>query len=68
MTTHTCGGTIATHQSPDPAAEPRDYRYCDRCGAFSYEEGDLPEGTDRAANKEAWDDGEDCSPDAEVRS
>lgn len=67
-TTHACGGTIATHQSPDPAAEPRDYRYCDRCHAFSYEEDYMPSGTDREANRDAWDDGADYSPEAEVRS
>ncbi len=71
MRTHTCGGTIIRHGSPDPAADPRDYLYCDRCGAFRYfgeeeeEEDGPPSGTDREANRAAWDDGDDASPEAD---
>lgn len=52
---HDCGGTILS--GPD-------HIYCDRCRAFTYDDDDtLPTGTDPAANRQAWDDGEDCSPD-----
>ena len=50
---HECGGTILA--GPD-------HSYCDRCGAFAYDAMPLPGGTDVAANKAAWDDGDDCSP------
>lgn len=56
-TYHVCGGTILTGTEVDT------YRYCDRCGAFTFDqEGDLPSGADKEANREAWDAGEDSSP------
>ncbi len=67
MKRHNCGGAAHTHASPDPAAEPRDYLYCDCCGAFSYGGGGgtLPSGTDRLLNQAAWNAGEDASPEAQ---
>ena len=59
---HVCGGTILAGNLGG-----NDYRYCDRCGAFTYDSaGDLPAGTDREANREAWDESEECSPGAET--
>lgn len=53
---HVCGGTILSAGCGDQA-----HSYCDRCGAFTYT-GDVPEGSDRAANRAAWDAGDDRSP------
>lgn len=61
---HACGGTILHGGSGEQA-----HSYCDRCRAFAYDSADLdelPTGTDKAANRKAWDYGEECSPDAEV--
>jgi hypothetical protein len=56
--THVCGGTILSGGSGEQS-----HIYCDRCHAFSYDtEGDLPDGTDEAANRAAWDAGESESP------
>lgn len=61
---HNCGGTVLTGASGEQA-----HLYCDRCGAFTYDtDAELPTGTDKAANRRAYDDGEQCSPDAEVVS
>jgi hypothetical protein len=59
--THDCGGTVLVGA---PGAGETEHRYCDRCGAYSYLTTGLPTGTDREANREAWDAGEDESPDA----
>jgi hypothetical protein len=55
-----CGGTVLTGGSGEQA-----HIYCDRCGAFTHntENSELPTGTDREANRAAFDDGEFCSPD-----
>ena len=53
---HTCGGTILTGGAGEQA-----HRYCDQCGAYAYS-GPVPSGTDKAANKAAWDNGDDASP------
>jgi hypothetical protein len=52
-----CGGTILTAT---------DHYYCDRCGAYQYHDvdDDFPTGRDPVSNREAWDSGEDRSPDA----
>jgi hypothetical protein len=64
MSYHICGGTILDGGLGSPEAE---HRYCDRCGAFRYGSDDeLPDGTDREANRAAFEDGEDASPDAAV--
>lgn len=58
-----CGGTLLVAASGTPDA----YEYCDRCGAFRFDvDGDMddfPTGTDREANREAFENGEECSPD-----
>ena len=58
-TTHVCGGTLITGGSGETA-----HTCCDRCGAFAYDsyDGEFPGGTDKAANQQAWDDGDECSP------
>jgi hypothetical protein len=63
-TNHPCGGTILTGGSGEQA-----HHYCDRCGAFAYDsyldEGNaFPDGTNKTANQEAYDAGEECSPKA----
>lgn len=56
-----CGGTVLSGASGTPQA----HTYCDRCGAYTHVDCDpLPTGTDKAANKEAWDRGDESSPDA----
>lgn len=57
--THDCGGTILTGRDEGNGAV---YRYCDTCGAYTYGYA-MPSGTDRVANRDAWDHGEDRSPD-----
>lgn len=58
QTTHDCGGTILT----EPAHDGYDsHEYCDACGAYAYE-GEVPHGTDAAANRAARDAGEERSP------
>ena len=55
-----CGGTILTG-----GAGAEEHEYCDRCGAFRYssdEDDDFPTGADRRANREAWDNGDERSP------
>jgi hypothetical protein len=55
---HVCGGTIGHGGSGETR-----HKYCDRCGAFTYDlDADLPTGTDRAANRAAYDNGDDESP------
>ena len=58
---HACGGTLLIGGSGDG-----EHYYCDRCRAFIYAtEGgaaDVPDGIDKAANREAWDNGDDSSP------
>jgi len=50
------------------------HHYCDRCGAYAYDDtGEpVPDGIDQAANRAAWDEGDDASPgaveEAEVHS
>lgn len=59
-TTHpNCGGTILTGGAGEQA-----HIYCDRCHAFTYTStGEtVPGGTDREANRAAWDAGDDRSP------
>lgn len=66
MHTDTCHGTLAS--GPSPAANGTHYIYCTTCQAYTYYdvEGheDMPQGTDRAVNQAAWDDGYLASPDA----
>jgi hypothetical protein len=50
---HACGGTLLA--GPD-------HSYCDRCAAFAYDGAPVPSGTDRAANRAAWDAGDEASP------
>lgn len=61
--THTCGGTILIGGSGEQA-----HSYCDRCRAFLYNSADdaedFPTGTDIEANRAAWDDGDERSPEA----
>lgn len=59
---HACGGTILYS-----AGNGEPYHYCDRCGAFAYgdDASDVPDGTDQAANRAAWDGGDTESPSAE---
>ena len=56
-----CGGTILSGGAGEQAHD-----YCDRCGAFRYDSADepFPSGSDRDANRRAYDDGDDRSPDA----
>lgn len=60
---HACGGTVLSAGGGD-----QKHLYCDRCGAFVYllgrdvEDVELPPGTDRAANKAAFDNADDQSP------
>ena len=58
---HVCGGTILSS-----TGNGEEYQYCDRCGAYAYSEdaSDVPDGTDKTANKAAWDDGDTESPSA----
>lgn len=56
---HACGGTILVGGSGEQV-----HHYCDRCRAFAYGDADVPVGTDEKANREAWDAGEEQSPDA----
>lgn len=66
MTHAGCGGTILTGGSGDLT-----HRYCDRCGAFDYEdygEAGFPAGKDvqaNRANRAAWDNQDDRSPEAQ---
>ena len=58
-----CGGTIATGGSGETA-----HWYCDRCGAFTYHdpsEHGFPTGTNKTANREAYDNEDDRSPEKE---
>ena len=58
---HVCGGTILLGAPGTQNA----HRYCDRCGAYTYDIDDrLPGGTDATANQAAWDAGDDSSPEA----
>lgn len=54
---HACGGTILV----GGAGEQR-HRYCDSCRAFVYGDGDVPSGVDPVANRKAWDNGDESSP------
>lgn len=61
--THICGGTILGGGSGEQA-----HIYCDRCGAFTrdpddIEDGQLPSGTDKGSNEQAWNAAEESSPD-----
>jgi hypothetical protein len=57
-----CGGAIGIAKEHDGTA----YLYCDKCGAFTMDaDAELPTGSDRDANRAAWDNAEDRSPDAE---
>ena len=53
--THDCGGTILSGYGPN-------HSYCDRCGAFAVGDDPVPDGTDRDANRRAWDNCEERSP------
>ncbi len=67
-----CGGLILSggHEWPSSggANVPTAYHYCERCRAFRYDDDDVeafPSGTDKKANRAAWDDGTKArSPDA----
>lgn len=63
QTTHECGGTILVGASGEQA-----HHYCDHCGAYRYDscDGDMPTGTDSRANRAAWDEGKECSPDSDA--
>lgn len=55
---HECGGTILITNGNGEA-----YQYCDTCGAFAYgEDAEVPDGTDKVANREAFDAGDTESP------
>lgn len=57
---HVCGGTILYGFGGDSGQY-----YCDRCGAFTHDvDGELPDGTDPEANREAFDSGDIESPSA----
>ena len=58
MTMHDCGGTILAGPG---------YHYCASCAAFAYDGAEVPTGTNREANRAAFDAGESESPDADVR-
>ena len=64
MQFHPCGGTIL-HSG---GRGEHDHSYCDRCHAFAYDEDGasqpVPSGIDERTNRAAWDEGEECSPDA----
>ena len=53
LSLHACGGTLLA--GPD-------HSYCDRCAAFAYDGAPVPPGTDRTANRAAWDAGDEASP------
>ena len=59
--THDCGGTVLVGGQDETR-----HVYCDRCGAFNHNPGadTLPSGTDRDANRAAFDAGHVASPDA----
>lgn len=63
-THHTCGGAIQC--AVDSTTLP--YSYCVRCDAFIYHDvlvlGGLPQGVNRIANRQAFDDGLAYSPQA----
>lgn len=63
---HDCGGTIREGAPMFGGWRTPAYFYCDRCGAFRWEDapGFFPSGTDAKANRDAWDDGDLRSPDA----
>lgn len=56
---HACGGTILTS-----SGNGEEYSYCDRCGAFAYGDVEVPDGTDKQANRSAFDGGDTESPSA----
>lgn len=60
-TFHICGGTILSGGVGDQS-----HCYCDRCGAFVYgtDPATVPSGTDRDANRAAYDAGDESSPSA----
>lgn len=60
---HTCGGVIL---SGDGLLDNLlYYDYCNTCGAFRHNSSDdFPTGTNKEENRQAWDLGEDCSPDS----
>lgn len=62
MAPHECGGAILSDE-----LDGEEYYYCHRCGAFTYGGSKVPSGTDERANRNSWDDGEFCSPDADAR-
>lgn len=58
---HDCLGTLHSGGDGEQA-----HTACSECHAFQYDyvEGPFPTGTDEAANRAAWDAGDDRSPDA----
>lgn len=57
---HECGGSIAAGGEGEQA-----HVYCEKCAAFRYgDEATLPTGTNKAANRAAWDAGDKASPEA----
>lgn len=67
ITIHDCGGAIIDGTAHIYSGVSVDYRYCQDCGAFVYADDDraddMPNGTDREANRAAWDGGDTRSPD-----
>ena len=60
---HECGGEI--HSDGGAEGDPTAHVYCERCHAFTHDfAAEVPTGTDEAANRAAWDEGEEQSPDA----
>ena len=68
-TIHECGGTILSDRN-----DGQDYAFCDRCHAFAYDDPDelrgagsdaVPSGCDPVRNRQAWDDGDLHSPEAQ---
>ena len=56
---HRCGGSLRSGGSGE-----QQHWYCLRCGAFAYDSdpASVPAGTDPIANKAAWDEGSERSP------
>lgn len=60
---HECGGTVLV----GCCGTEQEHLYCDRCGAFTHNpehiaNNYLPSGTDKVANRAAFDEGEESSP------
>lgn len=63
---HDCGGTILAGDPVSAGPDAPAYWHCERCDAFRFADlpGCFPSGTNREANREAWNAADLCSPDA----